>query len=148
MSMTNVLPPTPSAASAFRKSFSVSEPARDPIAIEDWKIRPPAMDSREALELTFPRPLDWGQLWRGITVVSESGQAISGRIDIDSGESRWRFMPDAPWQLGAHRVRVVPGLEDICGNTPYGPFDGMFRSADEVACETAVSLISFELKVA
>jgi hypothetical protein len=42
----------------------------------------------------------------------------------------------------------VPSLEDICGNTPYRPFDGMFRSADEVARETGVRFISFEVKAA
>ena len=132
----------------FNKSFIVSGPVREAIAVEEWKIRSPTMDGCEPLELAFPRPLDWAQLWRGISVVSESGQAISGRIDIDAGETRWRFTPDTPWQLGAHRVRVVPSLEDICGNTPYRPFDGMFRSADEVARETGVRFISFEVKTA
>jgi hypothetical protein len=131
----------------FNKSFSVSVPVRERIAIEEWKIRSPAMDSREALELAFQRPLDWAQLWRGITVVSKSGRAIGGQIDIDPGETRWRFTPDAPWQGDAHySVRVVPGLEDICGNTPYGPFDGAIRSTGEMGLETAVSSISFGVK--
>jgi hypothetical protein len=129
------------------KSFSVSEPVREPIVIEDWKIRPPAMDSREPVELTFPRPLDWAQLWRGITVVSETGQAINGHIDIGPSETRWLFTPDAPWQRGAHSVRVVPGLEDICGNTPYRPFDATLRWTGEMGLETAISSISFEVKV-
>jgi hypothetical protein len=131
----------------FNKSFSVSEPVRRHIAIEEWKIRPPAMDSRESLQLTFPRPLDWAQLWRGITVVSESGHTIGGHIDIDPGETRWRFTPDAPWQGGLYSVRVVPGLEDICGNTLYGPFDAALRSTGEMGPETAVNSISFEVKV-
>jgi hypothetical protein len=132
----------------FRKSFSVSDPIREPIVIESWRIRPPAVDSCEPLELTFPRPLDWAQLWRGIAVVSENGQAISGRIDIDSDETRWRFTPDLPWRLGGYWVRVVPSLEDVCGNTPYGPFDGTFRSGDELARETAARSISFEVNAA
>ena len=131
----------------FNKSFSVSEPVREPIAIEEWKIRPPAMDSRESLQLTFPRPLNWAQLWRGITVVSESGEAIGGHIDIDPGETRWRFTPDAPWQRGVYSVRVVPGLEDICGNTPCGPFEAALRSTGEMGLNTAVNSISFEVKV-
>jgi hypothetical protein len=130
----------------FNKSFSVSEPVREPIAIEEWKIRPPAMDSRVSLQLTFPRPLDWAQLWRGIAVVSESGNAIGGHIDIDPGETRWRFTPDEPWQRGLYSVRVVPGLEDICGNTPDRPFDAALRSTGELGLETAVNSISFEVK--
>jgi hypothetical protein len=132
----------------FHKSFSVSEAVRKPIAIEEWKILPPTMESHEPLELGFPWPLDWAQLWHGITVALETGQPISGRIHIDPGEQRWRFTPDAPWRVGTHRIRVAPGLEDICGNTPYGPFDGPFRSADEVAFETAIRLILFEVKAA
>jgi hypothetical protein len=131
----------------FSKLFSVLEPICEPIAVEEWKIRPPAMDSCESLELTFPRPLDWAQLWRGITVVSESGRAIGGHIDIDPGETRWRFTPDAPWQGGAYSLRVVPGLEDICGNTPYRPFDAALGSSGAMGPETAVGSISFEAKV-
>ena len=104
------------------------------------------MDSHEALELTFPRPLDWAQLWRGITVVSENGQTIEGRIEINPGETRWRFTPHAPWQGGAHSVRIVPGLEDICGNTPYGPFDGALGSTRE-GLETALRSLTFEVRV-
>jgi hypothetical protein len=130
----------------FNKSFSASEPVREPLAIEEWNIRPPAMGGREPLELRFPGPLDWAQLWRGITVVSPNGQATGGHVDIGPGETRWRFTPDAPWQGGTHSVRVAPGLEDICGNTPYGAFDAAFRSTGEITLETAVSSISFEVK--
>jgi hypothetical protein len=130
----------------FNKSFNVSEAVREPIAIEQWKILPPAIDTHEPLDLTFPRPLDWAQLWHGITVASESGQAVSGRIDIEPGETRWRFTPELSWEAGTYRVRVSPGLEDVCGNTSYGPFDGPFRSADDVAREAAVRSILFAAK--
>jgi hypothetical protein len=130
----------------FSKSFIVSEAVREPIAIEEWKIRSPAADSRDPLELTFPTPLDWAQLWEGITIASERGERIGGRVEIDQSETRWRFTPDAPWRAGAHSVRVSPGLEDPCGNTPYGAFDGPFRSADEVALEKAVRSIPFEVE--
>jgi hypothetical protein len=130
----------------FAKSFSVSEAVREPVAIEKWTIRPPEMGGRQPVELVFPRQLDWAQLWRGITVASESGQPISGRIDIDLGETRWRFTPDAPWQEGAHSVRVSADLEDICGNTPYGPFDRPIGLADDVAREAALLSIPFEVR--
>jgi hypothetical protein len=39
----------------FNKPFSVSEAVRERIAIEEWKIRPPAMENHEPLELSFPR---------------------------------------------------------------------------------------------
>jgi hypothetical protein len=128
---------------AFNKPFSVSEAVREPIAIEEWKVLPPPMRSHEPLELTFPRPLDWAQLWHGIAVVSPTGRPMSGRIDVDLGETRWRFTPEGPWRAGTHSICVAQGLEDICGNTPYRPFDGPFRSADEAAVETAAPSITF-----
>jgi len=130
----------------FTKSFSVSEAVREPVAIDEWTIRPPEKGDRQPLELVFPRQLDWAQLWRGVIVASESGQSISGRIDIDVGETRWRFTPDTPWQEGAYSVRVSPDLEDVCGNTPYGPFDGPIRSADDSAVQAAERSIPFEVK--
>jgi hypothetical protein len=132
----------------FTKPFSVSEAIREPIAIEKWKIRPPVTGGHQPLELVFPRPLDWAQLWRGVTVASGSGHPVSGRIEIDLGETRWRFTPEAPWHGGTHSIRVSPGLEDVCGNTPDGPFDGPFRSADEVAVETAIRSIPFVVQAA
>jgi hypothetical protein len=130
----------------LRKSFTVSESVRKPIAIDNWRIAPPVAGSREPLEIAFPTPLDWAQLWQGISVASEGGERISGRVDITKGETRWRFTPDARWRAAFHSVRVSPGLEDVCGNTPYAAFDGPLRSADEVALETAVRSIPFEVK--
>jgi hypothetical protein len=129
----------------FAKQFTVCEAVRAPIAIENWRIASPAADSRDPLELTFFRPLDWAGLWRGISVVSEGGEQISGWVDIDRDEMRWRFTPDAVWQPGFHHIRISPHLEDTCGNTPHGAFDGPFRSVDEVALETAVRLFPFEV---
>jgi len=128
---------------AFARSFIVSDAVRTPIVIEEWKISPPAAESHDSLDLSFPRSLDWAQLWQGIAVTSATGQPIDGRIDIDLGETRWRFTPDEPWRAGGHSVFVSPDLEDICGNTPYEPFDAPFRSTEQVAFKTAPRLIPF-----
>jgi hypothetical protein len=132
----------------FVKAFIVSEAVRSPMAIEDWKIMAPAMDSRNPIELILPRPLDWAQLWQGITVASEDGERIKGRVDVDQDETRWRFTPDSPWGVGVYWLHVSPVLEDICGNTPYGAFDGPLRSADELTQETVVRSIPFEVTAA
>jgi hypothetical protein len=132
---------------AFARSFIVTDAVRSPVVIGEWKIAPPAAGSHKPLELSFPRPLDWAQLWQGIAVTSATGQPIGGRIDIDRGETRWRFTPDEPWRAGGHRLCVSPDLEDICGNTPYGPFDAPFRSTEEVAFETAPRLVPFSVEV-
>jgi hypothetical protein len=77
----------------------------------------------------------------------EARRKIAALLRAMSSETRWLFTPDAPWQRGAHSVRVVPGLEDICGNTPYRPFDATLRWTGEMGLETAISSISFEVKV-
>jgi hypothetical protein len=132
----------------FTKAFTVCEAVRAPIEIEDWRIVPPTADSRDPLDLTFPTPLDWAGLWQGITVVLEGGEQISGRVGIDQDETRWRFTPDAAWRAGLHSIRISPSLEDACGNTPYGAFDGPFRSPEQVTLETAVRSIPFEVRSA
>jgi hypothetical protein len=132
----------------FVKAFIVCKAARAPVAIENWTITPPAPGGHERLAVTFPTPLDWTGLWRGVTVASAGGEQLCGRIDVDQGETRWRFTPDAAWRAGAHSVRISPGLEDACGNTPYGAFDGPLRSADQIDLESAVRSIPFEVKAA
>ena len=130
----------------FTKAFTVCEAVRAAIAIEDWRVVPPKADSRDPLELTFPTSLDWAGLWQGIIVVSGGGEQISGRVGIDQDEMRWRFTPDAAWQAGFHSIRISPDLEDACGNTPYGAFDGPFRSAEQISLETTVRSVPFEVK--
>jgi hypothetical protein len=122
----------------FRKSFLVSDAVREPIAFERWTIRAPASGTLDPLELEFPKPLDWAQLWRGIAVASESGAPVGGRIDINRGETLWRLTPDAPWRTGRYRVHVSPALEDVCGNTIDGPFDGPVRSGGDMALERII----------
>jgi hypothetical protein len=131
----------------FRKTFRVSDAVREPIAFERWSIEAPAKGTLEPLELNFPKPLDWAQLWRGITIAEVSGKPISGRIDIDLGETQWKFTPEAPWQAGSYDVRISPALEDICGNTPYGPFDAPFRSC-KVAIKTGIGSLPFAVTAA
>jgi hypothetical protein len=122
----------------FRKSFLVSDAVREPIAFERWTIRAPTGETLDPLEIDFPRPLDWAQLWRGIAVTSESGAPVGGGIELDRGETLWRLTPNVPWRAGPYRVRVSAALEDVCGNTLDGPFDGPIRSGGDMALEKSI----------
>ena len=119
----------------FYKSFLATEAVREPIAVEQWKILPPATKSRQPLELMFPKPLDWALLGQSITIASDDGQPIDGRIGIDQGERRWSFTPESRWTPGPYCIRVAPHLEDVCGNSLLGAFDRPLRSACELASE-------------
>jgi hypothetical protein len=128
----------------FYKRFRVTEAVRQPVAVEQWKIVPPATKSRQPLMLTFPRPLDWALLSQTVTVVSADEQSIKGRIIIDQRERRWNFTPTLPWPAGCYHVRVASSLEDVCGNSVMAAFDRPLREGSDLAYEAADRSISFQ----
>ncbi|MBW4025375.1 MAG: hypothetical protein HIU92_19980 [Proteobacteria bacterium] len=127
----------------FSKSFLVAAARRERISVGSWTVRPPSGESREAIAVAFPQSLDWMQLWGGILVVSETRGPIAGRIEVDSGEMQWRFIPEAPWRTGMYRLRVASALEDICGNTPDRPFDRPIRPAEVLSRENSMHAVDF-----
>lgn len=129
----------------FYKHFNVTEAVREPISVEQWKIALPGTKSRQRLALMFPRPLDWALLWRKITIESEDGRPVDGRVAIEQGEKRWSFTPTSPWNEGSYCVRVKSNLEDICGNSLLGTFDRPFRSTGDLVNEASNSSIPFQL---
>ena len=132
---------------SFYKSFHVTEAVREPVAVEQWKFLPPAPKSRQPLELVFPRPLDWALLGHVITIASEDGQTIDGRIAIGQGERRWSFTPKSPWTSGSYCIRVASSLEDLCGNNLLGAFDRPLRSARDLASEAVSGSIVFPFRL-
>jgi hypothetical protein len=132
-------------AQRFRKHFVVGDSVREPIRVEDWKILSPATGSREALALTFPGPLDWALLLWTITVESADGTVIGGQVLVDQCERRWSFTPSSPWSAGIYYIRVGSNLEDVCGNSIAGAFDGPIRKERHRAEEINVSSLTFQL---
>jgi len=129
----------------FQKSLRVTEAVREPIAVEQWKILPPATKSRRPIVLMFPKPLDWAVLWHSITILSSSDQPIEGRIAIDQEEKRWSFTPTSPWAAGSYSVSIAPTLEDVCGNSLLGAFDRPLHSANSLVREETNRSIPFHL---
>jgi hypothetical protein len=121
----------------FSKSFHVTEAIRKPIAIQQWKIVPPVSKSRRPLVTIFPKPLDWALLWRSITIASEDGRPVPGRIAIGQGERRWSFTPISPWNAGSYSIRAASSLEDVCGNSLLQAFDRPLGSTTDAAHEVA-----------
>jgi hypothetical protein len=127
------------------KRFRVTDAVREPIALEQWEIVPPATNSRQPLVIKFPRSLDWALLSQMITISSTCQQSIGGQIAIDQCERRWSFTPASPWTAGPHHVRVASGLEDVCGNSVVAAFDRPLRSGCDPAHELASRSIPFGL---
>jgi hypothetical protein len=75
------------------------------------------------LTLDFSEPLDHGLLGYLIEVQGASGGIVPGEIEILDKETRWRFIPDRPWQAGAYTIRIDSRLEDLAGNTLNYLFD-------------------------
>jgi hypothetical protein len=116
----------------FHKSFCVREAVRRPVRPEHWRIVAPKARSRRPVQLMFPEPLDWAQLWHAITIVSEDDRAVEGQIAIDRDERRWRFTPRSPWDSGRYTIRIASHLEDVCGNTLSEAFDGPIQPDREI----------------
>jgi hypothetical protein len=129
----------------FRKHFLVGDPARQQVAVESWKILPPATGSREALVVTFPHSLDWVLLLRTITIRLANGSVIHGQIVVHQCERRWSFVPSSPWVPGIYHILVEPSLEDVCGNSITGAFDRPLRRDPNLVTETKGASLSFEL---
>ncbi len=110
-------------ASGFRKAFRAGpadETSPDP---KTWTIRPPAPDTRDALEVRFPDPLDRALLGRLIAVREAADRPLGGSIEVEKGEMTWRFRPEKPWRAGTYRLVVGTELEDVAGNSVARPFE-------------------------
>jgi hypothetical protein len=132
-------------AKSFYKAFHVTEPVRETVQVDRWAMHPPPVNTRRPLVLLFPRPLDWALLCHVITVESEGGRPVPGRITIDRYETRWRFTPALPWAAGSYRVHVTSELEDVCGNNLLAPFDRPLRSRGDLSSETPTQSLSFRI---
>ena len=130
---------------SFHKRFRVTEAVREPIAVEKWKILPPATNTQQPLVLKLPNPLDWALLSHTITVAEEGGRPRNGRIAIDQGEKRWSFTPTSPWAAGSYHVCIASGIEDVCGNGLLAAFDRPLRDGSNLAIEVTNCSIPFRL---
>jgi hypothetical protein len=130
---------------SFCKPFRVAEAVRERIAVEEWTTVLPTTKSCEPIALMFPKPLDWALLRHRLTIESEGGQPIAGRIAIDQGERRWSFTPISRWAAGSYYVRIASRLEDVCGNTMSEAFDRPFQAACGLVDKAAHRSISFQL---
>jgi hypothetical protein len=105
------------------KKFKTVAEDRVRVELSAWKLTAPKSGTRDALELTMPKSIDYRSLHTGLTVTDAKGKAVAGKIAIGKDEKNWRFTPNEAWKATPHRVNVSPELEDACGNTPSRAFD-------------------------
>lgn len=121
-------------ADAFRKTYRVGPAREQALTTTSWRVAAPPHNTREALRITFPFPLDRGLLQRALTVlhVDASGERpIAGEVNVEPGETAWRFVPAEPWSTGDHAIVILAALEDPSGNRIGQAFET--RDADAEA---------------
>jgi hypothetical protein len=106
----------------FRRSFRAGPPADYALDPQEWRIEAPPAQTREPLLVTFPASLDHGLLQRALTI-SLNGERVTGDVQTDAGETRWRFSPGAPWRAGEYQLQASSILEDVAGNRIGRPFE-------------------------
>ena len=109
--------------SEFRKPFRVGPPDETSPDPRKWRIDPPRSGTTDPLTARLPEPLDRGLLDRLIAVHDATGKVVHGRRSIESGETIWRFTPEAVWRPGEYRLAVGTDLEDRAGNSVARPFE-------------------------
>lgn len=114
----------------YEKTFSVAADDRQTPDWRKWRIVGPGAEGAGMLRLVFDEPMDRALLERMIEVCDESGERVSGRIEIADGEREWRFRPDAAWREGRYEVRVDRRIEDRAGNSLERLFDADLREKE------------------
>lgn len=106
-----------------RKAFKTTAEERLRLDLSTWKVAAPTAGGRDALTLTFPRPLDHMGLERFLRVLDGKGNAVEGKIEVSRDAKTWKFTPASVWQASDYKLAIDERLEDPCGNTPTRPFD-------------------------
>ncbi len=124
----------------FRKAFRAGPPDETSPDPKTWSVRPPAPETRDALDVRFPEPLDRALLDRLIAVRDGADKAVSGTIAVDDEETAWRFVPAVSWRPGEYRLVIGTDLEDAAGNSIARPFeiDAVGPITRRVTTETVV----------
>lgn len=107
----------------FRKRFLVRSQDTVPPNVKAWQLEPPRMDGAQGLIMKFPDMLDQMSLRQRLVIVDNSGETVSGKIEIPRGEREWHFEPNQPWARGTYFVYVNTRLADPAGNNLNGKFD-------------------------
>ncbi len=110
-------------AEGFSKAFSVGAADRASPDTDTWTVGAPAAGSRDPLEIVFPEPMDRALLDRLITVLTDRGERVEGRIEVTDHETVWRLTLDRPWDAGSYVIDVHADLEDLAGNNLAHLFD-------------------------
>ena len=132
-------------AAEYRRTFTVTPATTRPLDPALWRLQAPRANSRDAVVVTFPTPLDHSLLQRALGIRSR-GNAVPGTISIGPEERSWSFTPTDAWQPGQYEFVALDILEDVAGNQVGRAFEvDNFDTVDKDPDPKAVTR-SFEIK--
>lgn len=129
-----------------RKEFFVREPDYDSPDPGTWILHTPTAQTREALRLEFPEPLDHALLQRLLSVRNAAGEVQPGQILVGKDELAWSLTPARAWQPGAYKLVIEKTLEDLAGNSVGRPFEVDVSRSVESRIEPESQEVPFEIK--
>jgi len=106
----------------FTKSFTGGPPERTPPDPAQWRVTAPPKETKNALAVDFPGPMNYSLLLKTIQVMRRQEKVI-GRVALDRHEAEWRFTPETAWQTGDYQLAIDTGIEDLAGNHIGAAFD-------------------------
>jgi len=110
-------------AEPFQKAFSVGAADHTPPDPGSWDVSAPLPETRDALVVRSPDPLDHALAQRMITVLTEAGTALDGEVRLTDHERTWAFTPSRPWARGTYGLGILAEIEDLAGNNIGKPFE-------------------------
>lgn len=130
----------------FEKAFRVGPADRQPPDQTQWQVQPPTPNSREALTITFPEPMEHALASRMIAVTKELGESVLGTVALENQERRWTFTPNTAWQRGRYSIVIQTTIEDLAGNNIGKPFEvDVFKNVQRNLTSQTVKL-TFEIR--
>jgi len=131
---------------AYRRTFEVGPPDRDPPAPAAWRISIPKARTRQPLVIRFAEPMDNALARRLIWVTDTGRRKLSGNVVLADLEREWSFVPDTDWPVGRYEIVADTLLEDLAGNSLEKPFEvDVFEQVDERLSKKTVTL-PFEIR--
>jgi len=131
---------------AFRKSFHVTPPDREPADPQRWKISTPRVGTRDTLIVRFDGAMDEALTRRMIRVVRGDHEVGAKRVWLSENEWQWNLAPDEEWSAGTYQLSVQTTIEDLAGNNIGKPFEvDLFEGVDRRLTNSSVEL-KFEVK--
>lgn len=133
-------------AAGFTRAYSVGPADRAKPDPARWRITAPGAGSNDPVDIVFPEPMDRALLDHMIAVVGPSGRVLDGRVEVDSEETAWHFVPTRPWPAGDYTLDINPDLEDLAGNNLAHLFDVDLSQDVRLSEEEARARIPFTVR--